>query len=148
MVSDPILEVNAGDPQELPHAQRMHLFDRAIGLPDADRELRGDVGDGEEAGFRRGRGDGCVGANGVGAIGVFDLVGVGVSVDARRRWRRDAAHQSTADTREAARTEATKRARHAGAEGRYCDDDMDDSYKPMTSKLRTKESVARLRGRS
>jgi hypothetical protein len=104
----------------------MHLFDRAIGLPDADRELGGDIGDGEEAGFRGGRRGGCVGGNDGRVVRVFDLVGVGVG-GRRRRLRRDAAHQSTANTREAAETEATKRARHAGAEGRYCDDDMNDS---------------------
>ena len=99
----------------------MHLFDRAIGLSDADRELGGDVGDGEEAGFRGGRrafAGRVVGAIRLGGIVVASgLVGL----------RRNAAHESTADTREAARTEAMKRARHAGAEGRYCDDDMNDS---------------------
>ena len=124
MVPDPVLEVNAGDPQELPHPHRVHLVHRAVRLANADRELRGDVGDGEEAGVGL-RSAVAFGTDGV-ALAIFiggvvvasGLVGLG----------RDAAHEGTADANEAVkRNEATKRARHAGAEGRYCDDDMHDS---------------------
>jgi hypothetical protein len=124
VVPDPVLEVNAGNPQELPHSHRVHLVHRAVRLANADRELRGDVGDGEEAGVGVRSAvahptDGRVIAIFIGGIIVASgLVG----------RRRDAAHESTADAREAVKTnEARKRARHAGAEGRYCDDDMHDS---------------------